>query len=86
MSDWAIEVAELRARKKRKRPPKIQKNSPVEVREAALAAEISKCIDLGLPRGVAEERVVAWNSALVAPLAVGKVKQQVYLAYVAVSR
>ena len=87
ISDWAMEVAQERAMKKRRRrPPKVRKNSPVEVREAALAAQIAECINSGLARSATEERVMAWNANQGAPLAIGKVKQQVYLAYAAISR
>jgi hypothetical protein len=81
-----MEVAEENARKKRRRPVAERKNSPVEIRELALIAQISECINLGLSRGDAENQVLGWNDSQAAPLAVGKVKKQVYLSYAAVGR
>ena len=84
LKEWAIERERERAqsRKGRRRAPVPRKNSPLEFREGALREEILACLRSGLTYKEAEERVVAWNSAQAAPLAFGKVKQEVYLAYV----
>ncbi|MCE1182493.1 MAG: hypothetical protein LWW81_09350 [Rhodocyclales bacterium] len=69
------------AGRKRRRVPAARKNSPVEVREAALAEEISACLEADLSHADAEARIVAWNALQAAPLAIGKVKKTVFLAY-----
>lgn len=82
MGDWAMEVAQQRASKrKRRRNGEPRENVPAAVRDQRVDEEITACLKHGMTQEDASTRMLQWNADQPSPMKIGLLKRRIYEIY-----